>query len=59
MPPIQKLKKFLDILNDLDDETMSLISKLSETKKKKLYENIQKAKSSEIDIKQFILNICD
>lgn len=34
MPPIKKLEKFLEILNDLDDETMSLISKLSEDKNK-------------------------
>ena len=57
MPPIKKLEKFFEILNDLDDETLSIISKLSETKKQKLYDHLHKINSNEIDIKKLIFDI--
>ena len=57
MPPIKKLDKFLEILNDLDDETMSLISKLSEDKKQKLYKSFHKVNSTEINFKRIILEL--
>lgn len=57
MPPIKKLEKFFEILHDLDDETLTIISKLSEIKKKKFYDNLNKIKSNEIDFKKLILKI--
>jgi restriction endonuclease S subunit len=54
MPPIEKLKKFLEILDYLDDETLFLISKLSETKKQKLYDILHETESDD-DIKKLIL----
>ena len=57
MPPIKKLEKFFEILDDLDDETLTTISKLSEIKKKKFYDNLNKIKSNEIDFKKLILKI--
>jgi restriction endonuclease S subunit len=55
MPPIEKLKKFLEILDYLDDETLFLISKLSETKKQKLYDILHETESDNDDIKKLIL----
>jgi len=52
MPPIKKLEKFFEILNDLDDEKLSIISKLSEIKKQKLYDSLHKIKSNEFDLKK-------
>jgi succinate dehydrogenase flavin-adding protein (antitoxin of CptAB toxin-antitoxin module) len=57
MPPIKKLEKFFEILDDLDDETLTIISKLSEIKKQKLYDSFHKIKSNEINFKRLILNI--
>ena len=57
MPPIKKLEKFLEILNDLDDETMSLITKLSEDKKQKLYKSLHKVNSAEINFKKIIFEL--
>ena len=57
MPPIKKLEKFFEILDDFDDETLTTISKLSEIKKKKFYDNLNKIKSNEIDFKKLILKI--
>tara|TARA_B100001063_G_scaffold246230_1_gene284581 strand:+ start:234 stop:407 length:174 start_codon:yes stop_codon:yes gene_type:complete len=55
MPPLKKLKKFLEILDYLDDETLFLISKLSETKKQKLYNILHETESDNVDIKKLIL----
>lgn len=55
MPPLKKLKKFLEILDYLDDETLFLISKLSETKKQKLYDILHETESDNVDIKKLIL----
>ena len=57
MPPVKKLEKFLEILNDLDDETMSLISKLPEDKKQKLYKSLHKVNSTEINFKKIIFEL--
>ena len=57
MPLIKKLEKFFEILNDLDDETLSIISKLSEIKKQKLYDSLYKIKSNEFDLKKLISKI--
>lgn len=57
MAPIKKLEKFLEILNDIDDETMSLISKLSEDKKQKLYKSLHKVNLTKINFKKIIFEL--
>jgi hypothetical protein len=41
MPPIEKFNKLLEILDEIDDNTLSTISKLSNLKKEKLFNEIK------------------
>jgi hypothetical protein len=57
MPPVKKLEKFFEILNDLDDETMSLISRPSEDKKLKFFKSLHKVNSTEINLRRIVFKL--
>ena len=57
MPAIKKFERFLKILDDIDEKTISMICNLSEAKRIKFFNQFRKGELKDIDIEKLIIKI--